>query len=298
MLVAGWDSFSRNLAKNLNSGFIEIERTVFSDNETRLKFPSQDKIKDQDIIIPIRGKSPMKNPDKPLIETILALNKLNEFGANKICCILPYMFYSRQDKEFRKGEVVSLKIIRKLITDKCDLMINVLAHDFREEGWINEKIYNIDGVQSVLNFLKGQRYKNPLIVAPDFAAGGNVEKISESLHAGKAELKKTRDLDMGKIQTEGKLPNLKGKELIIYDDIASSGGTLINAIQKGKEAGASKIVCVVMHPVLAYNKKLGKNCTNAIRETGAEFYASDTIDSPISKFSVIPELAEKIKEIF
>ncbi|MDI6806733.1 MAG: ribose-phosphate diphosphokinase [Candidatus Aenigmarchaeota archaeon] len=300
MIVVGKenDEFSKQLAKELGIEYSPIEHKLFPDNESYIRFQNYDGLKEKELIFVNRGESPNFNPDKLLIETLFTLKKLKGEYKSKIYCVLPYIPYARQDKKFKRGEVVSLREARDSLKEYSDLLINVSAHDFRSEGWVDEKTYNVDGTYAIIDFMEKQKYEKPLILAPDMTATNSVLMIAEALDAGTESLIKRRSLETGMIITGGKLPSLNDQELIIYDDIASTGNTLYKAVERGKEAGAKKIVCAVVHAVLTYNKDFGKNCLDLIREQGAEFYATDTIASPISEISIVPYIAKAIKERF
>ncbi len=246
----------------------------------------------------MRGKTPGLDQDKMVLESMLVLDKLKELGAKKICLFLPYMPYARQDKEFVKGEVVSVKSLRRNLKEKCDLLVNVTSHDFRKEGWLDKKTYNIDATDSVIDFLKTKNFKDPIVIAPDMMSKVDVEKIAKAIKGNTFAIRKERDRKTGEIKTFAKIPNLSGQELIIFDDVASSGGTLYKAIQMGKKAKASKIICIVIHVLSVHNKKIDRNSIEMIKEECDEYYSSDTISSSITKFSVIKQSAEFLKKNF
>jgi ribose-phosphate pyrophosphokinase len=282
-MILGKDEFSAGLAKELNTEFAKIESKVFPNGESYVRIP---KIKG-DVVYVARGSLPF-NPDKLMLETILVLEKLKEMNL-KVICLMPYQPYARQDKVFLEGEAHSLKYLRDLITERCDLLVNVSAHDFRREGWISKKAYNIDPVNSAMEFLKTEKIDNPVVLAPDMTENDNVRKISEALKCESLAIHKSRDRVTGKIETKADLPDLKGKTAIVYDDIVTSGGTMISALKAVKKAGANKAISMCIH----LDKK---DPVEDIKNLG-EFYPSDTIDTGIPGFSVIPQIAETLENL-
>ncbi|NIO22754.1 MAG: ribose-phosphate diphosphokinase [Candidatus Aenigmarchaeota archaeon] len=298
MIVLGREGFSERLAKELRAEFARIETKVFPDGESYFRISEPEKIRGKKAILVVRGRTPNLDQNRMLTESFLLLDKLKALKAKKTCLLLPYIPYSRQDREFLKGETVSVKTVRNLLKEKCDLLVNVTSHDFRKEGWIDKKTYNIDATESVTEFLKSKKFENPVVMAPDMSVSENVEELAKSLGGNSIGFEKERDLKTGKIRTFGKIPNLRGRELIIYDDVASFGETLYKAVLMGKKAKASKIICILIHVLSVYNKKFEKNSIDLIKDESDEYYSSDTIESPITKFSIIKQVSEFLKENF
>lgn len=298
MIVLGNDEFAEGVAKKMNADFAKLETKKFSDGEYYLRILEPSKLKGQKVIFVSRGRTPGLSQDRLLTKSLLVLFRLAEVGAKKIGLFLPYMPYSRQDKEFLPGEVVSVNIFRKILEDKCDLIVSVTNHDKREEGWIDKKFYNIDGTGAAIEFLKTKKFKNPVVAAPDMTSKGSVERIAEAIGGEVLALKKERDRKTGGIKTSGEMPGLTGKEIIFFDDIASSGGTLMRGIEKAKKANADKIICVVVHALDVHNEIAGKNSVDMIKEACDEYYASDTIENPVQGFSIVDQVAEFFRENF
>jgi ribose-phosphate pyrophosphokinase len=297
MIVLGRDGFSERLAKETGSEFVRIESKIFPDGESYFRVSEPEKVSGEKAILVVRGESSKLDQNRILTESILLLDKLKEIKAKKICLVLPYIPYARQDKEFLKGETVSIKTIRNLLKEKCDLLVNVTSHDFRKEGWIDRKTYNLDATGSIAEFLKKKKLKDPIVIAPDIGVSESVEKLAKQIGGNSIGFEKERDRKTGKIRISGKIPNLRGQELVIYDDMVSTGGTIYNILKLAKKTEAGKIICVSVHVISVLNEKFRKNSIDLIRDE-CEFLATDTIDSEVSRVSVIPQLARTLLKIF
>jgi len=297
MIVLGRDGFSERLAKETGSEFIGVESKIFPDGESYFRVSEPERVKGEKTILVVRGEASKLDQNRILTESLLLLDKIRELKAKKTCLVLPYIPYARQDKEFLKGEAVSIKTIRKILKEKCDLLVNVTSHDFRKEGWIDRKTYVFDATDSIAEFLKGKGLKDPIVIAPDMGVNGDVEKLAKSIGGNSIVFGKERNRKTGGIKTFGKIPNLRGQELVIYDDMVSTGETVYNALKLAKKTGAGRIICIAVHVISVMNEKLGKNSIGLIRGE-CEFLATDTIDSEVSKISVIPELAKTLLKIF
>lgn len=298
MIVVGNDKFSERFAKKMGAGHVRLETKRFPDGEYYMRITEPERLKGEKVIFVSRGRTPDLSQDRLVTKSLLVIFKLREIGARKVGLFLPFMPYSRQDKEFISGEVVSVKIFRKVLEENCDLVVSVTNHDFRREGWVDEKFYNIDGTASAIEFLKAKKFANPIVAAPDMTSKGNVARIAEEIGGSVLAVKKERNHKTGEIRTTGELPDLSGKELIIFDDIASTGNTMLEAISLGKKANASKIICIVIHALSVFNAKRGRNSMEMIKEESDEYYSSDTIENPVQGYSVVDQVAEFLKENF
>lgn len=298
MIVVGRDAFSEKLARELKAGFVRLEARTFPDGESHFRVLQPDKIKGEKTILVVRGKTPGMNQDKLFTEAVFVLDKVRELGAKKTCLFLPYLPYARQDKEFTPGEVVSLKSVRKTLSEKCDLMLNVMSHDFRSEGWVNKGVYNIDATISAIDFLKTRGFRSPVVIAPDMTTKGNVETLSKAIKGEALTVYKKRDYITGEIESSAAIPDLSGKDLIIFDDITSSGGTMYKAVMMGRKANAKRIICVAIHTISVYNGQFRKDSIELIKDEADEYYSSDTIESPVTAFSVIKQAAAFLKRNF
>ncbi len=298
MIVLGNDDFARKVAQKIGAAFVQLETKRFPDGEYYMRILEPEKLKNQKVVFVSRGRTPEFSQDRLVTKSLLILHKLGNIGVKKVGLFLPYMPYSRQDKEFLPGEVVSVKIFRNILEEKCDLIVSVTNHDKREEGWVDKKFYNIDGTQSAIAFLKTRNFKNPVVAAPDMASKGNVEKIAKAIGGRMLAVKKERNRRTGEIKASGEIPDLSGKELIIFDDIVSSGSTMLKAIDLARNANAERIICVVIHALDVVNKNLNKSSVAAIKEACDEYYASDTIENPVEAFSVVDQIAAFFKKNF
>ncbi len=298
MIVLGRDHFSEMLAHDLKAGFIRLEHRRFPDGESYFRVTDPKRVRKEKAVVVIRGESPGFNSDKILTEALIVLDYVRSLKPKKIALVLPYQPYARQDREFLSGEPVSVRIVRDLLTEKCDLLVNVASHDFRKEGWVDEKVYNVDGTKSVVTFLKTKGFRNPVIVSPDMTEKERAKAIAGAIEAETISAGKERDKRTGETEADDFDYDFGGKDVIIFDDITSSGETVVKALHKVRMDTPKSTNVVVLHAINTFNRKVNSESFDMIRKAGAEMFASDTIRTPVTRFSVIPEIAGKLKEIF
>lgn len=292
ILVGPKDEFVEELKNRLNIELIEIEKKVFPDRELRPRILNIDKIKYQEVLFVNRPDRPL-DMNKYLMESILAIKILKSAGAKKIRFICPYLPYARQDKIFRPGEPLSASWIIKMIKDAgAEKIITVSCHFHPEEGVVDNygiDMYNVSGFKAISAYLRNMNLENPVIIGPDEKAGTWAKEIADIVGAEYDSLKKERNRDTGEIKTIDKLNiETSGRDVVIIDDMAAGGGTLVNALDILGQKPKRKIA-IVVHPLL-----LG-NCLKKVREKSDLFLATDTIPSEISKISVVGEIAKIIE---
>lgn len=236
----------------------------FPDTESYIQIPQIELLKNKKVIIYHRL---YPEPDKRIFELLLILSKVKK-ETKKIELFIPYLPYARQDKENRKGEVVSanvlceiLKIhgVSKLITYDCHFLPK--PGDFTKNSLkIENRSAGKQLVAYAKKYFKGEKF---LVISPDEGASYFTE------NAQGHSLKKVRSMSKSNgtktgihadIHTmEGEI-DVAGKNVCILDDIISTGGTLMKAVAHLKKRGAKKIICGATHGVFA-----GENIAEKIK---------------------------------
>ncbi len=206
--------------------------------------------------------------------------------AKSLNVVIPYMGYARQDKRFKPGEPVSARAIAGAI--KADKVYTVNIHDDSILDHFDATAVNLDSTPVIGKYIKNMKLKYPVIISPDDGAIGLARSASKDLGIDYDFLDKTR-LSGESVSIKPKNVAVKGRDVIILDDIISTGGTMAETITllKAQEANDVYIACV--HPVLSNNAvlKLFKAGVKGI-------IATDTIDKAVSVVSAAPVIAEAI----
>ena len=282
------DEFGEKVAKRIGAKSVRFEKRIFPDGEVcprLLSTPSAD-----EAIIINRMTLPM-DPNGYLLETLLLAKNLIGHGIKNVDVVMPYFVYGRQDKVFRPGEPSSAKFILDLF-EKTGVrrFYTVTSHAQRHKEMLDLSempAYNINGLVSIAEYLKKKKFKNPIFIGPDQGSEFFAKTVSSILGYKHDLFYKTRNRETGKITMSSNI-DLRGKEVILVDDMMSSGGTMINAVNIAKKNGAKEVYVYVVHLV---SDKGIKNITPHVKE----FLCTDTINSKISRISVVDELAEKLK---
>lgn len=209
--------------------------------------------------------------------------------ASRINVVMPYMGYARQDKVFKKGEPISARAIARAI--KADNVFTVNIHSESILDYFDARATNLDATPEIGKYIKNMKLKNPLVVAPDDGAIALARNASQNLGIDYDYLEKTR-LSGESVEIKPKNIGAKGRDVIIIDDIISTGGTMAEAISLLKKQGANEVFAACVHAVLSNNAVL------KLFKAGAKgIIATDTIERGLSTVSVAPVIAAALKKI-
>lgn len=300
LLVGPKDGFSEALAYRLDLKFIELGLRTFPDGELcpRVLVKDVGEVAGKDVVFVCRIRVGGRDPNEYLVNYLLSLMNLKFMGVRRVKAVMPYFIYSRQDDVFRPGEPLSAKFVASLIEGAgADEFYTVTAHLHRRrsigECFEKAKAFNASGIKALASWVKGSyELKDPFILSPDAEAVTWAEEFSRIVEASEYDaLIKERDLATGAIKTMEKAFRLRGRDLIIVDDIVSTGGTMINAVSIARKHEPRRIFCCFVHPILA------DGALEKIRSLKVDdIIATDTIPSEVSKVSVVELLAETLKK--
>jgi len=282
---------AQKVAKKLNIKLGKIEIKRFADGECRVRI--EENIKGKTVYL---LQSLSVSEDENLFELCLMVDSAKRLGAKEIIAIIPWLGYSKQDKEFRRGESVSGEVIAKILTSAGLSQIIVFdLHSPKIKKFYKIPIRQLSAKKILAKKIK--QFKNKLVISPDKGGRGRAEAFAKDNSLPIVYLKKERNLITGKITYEKLSRDLKSKTAIIFDDIINTGGTIIKSAQLLKKNKAGKIIVLATHAVLAGNapQKL-QNCPVD------KIFLSDTINIPknrqfpkLETFSIADILAQTLK---
>lgn len=218
------------------------------------------------------------------VEDVLFLNLLFDALKGEIIALIPYMGYARQDREFLSGEAVSIRAIANMIENRVErvLTVNIHSNKARENF---KKLVDVDAMPLIGEHFKGRKV---VMVSPDKGSAERVKTAASSANCDWDWLEKKR-IDAKTVEIAPKNIDVEGKEVLIVDDIISTGGTVVEATKKLYELGAKKVETACIHAVFA-----DFAAVKLLSAGIAEITATDTIERIFSKISVARLLAETV----
>ncbi len=187
--------------------------------------------------------------DMSLFDIIVAAETAKDLGARKVILVAPYLAYMRQDKRFKSGEAITSRIMAKHLNICIDKIITIDPHLHRYRSL--KDIFTISAKRLTANsviadFIK-KRFKNPVIIGPDWESYQWAEYIAKMVGCESTVLEKTRFSSRRVTSKMIKPVDCAHKEAIIIDDIISTGNTMIQAAKEARKLKARKVIAIGVH---------------------------------------------------
>lgn len=236
----------------------------------------------------------MQTADKALIcgsivtsDDLVELLLLKDiFSSSEISLIIPYMGYARQDKQFNVGEPLSARVIAQILGTDVSQIFTVNIHEKSVLNHFHTEATDVSLSNPVAEYICSLGLDNPLILSPDEGALHLAKDVSSHGSWDADHLQKTR-LSGEHVKIEPKSIPVSGRDVVILDDIISTGGTQATAAAMLYDQGARSIHTVGIHGVLA------SGAYTRLTSAGiASISCSDTIERGCSMYSAAPVLAE------
>lgn len=236
-------------------------------------------------------------PNEMLAEMEFTVDLLKEQGAERIIAVVPYLAYTRQDTRHEEGEGIAVKsMLRMLEAAGVNDIVSVDIHLHRLglkdlSGMTSIKLHEASAVDALAKE-SGRYLSKPVVVGPDSESERWAKRAAELLDSHYDVLEKHR-ISPKEIEIRPRSMDVKGRDVLIIDDIVSTGDTIKKVIESLRAKGANKIAAAFTHGVLS-----GEDAAAGLYRAGATYLIStNTINNEFSRVDVGPIIAEKLKEL-
>ena len=280
---------ARKIAKSIRAKYIETDVEEFPDGEIYLRFKS-DVIGEKLVII----ESFQPNPNESLLRIIFASRSAKMQGAKKVILVAPYLGFMRQDKEFDSGDAINALIMSDLMNLYLDKVLTIDPHLHRIHKM--KDVFKIPAKNLTANSVIAKHIKKNfskrdlVIVGPDEESFQWADKIAKEVHVKDTVMHKdrytTRRVDV-KMTDE---IDFKGKNVIIVDDIISTGNTMIKSAIKIRKLGAKSVFAIGVHALFIENgfKKMRKHFDG--------IYTTNSVQHETNLIDVSSVITEELKK--
>jgi ribose-phosphate pyrophosphokinase len=264
-----------------------IEFKTFPDGDSYARINDIDKCQGEDVIL-FHRLYPKQNT--AIFNATQILHTLKRVGA-RTTLVAPYLPYSRQDKTFLMGEALSAQVLCKLLNDFGTVkFITVDCHFLKKEGqaeYANLQIENISANKLLVEHARKKVGLEQLeIISPDQGANYLINEFG-----GKSMSKVRGDYDntggeeaYRSVQKVEREFEVEGKNILILDDMISTGGTMLKAVDNVKKGGARKVFCATTHGFFL-NDSLAK-----LQAVCDGVFTTNSIPNPVAEVDVLPLL--------
>ena len=276
---------AKRLARKLKAVYIETETKIFPDGESKITLR---KIPKKSVILVVQSTYPPV--DTNLLQALSIISQVRKISSRTFA-IIPYMGYARQDKQFLSGEVITMSVVAKMLQSAgAKKVIVVDIHSNTALNHFNIPTENVSAVPELANYFKKLNLKNPLVVSPDVGGSSRSKKFASLLKTDFIVLKKHRDRKTGRVSIQTAKVDVQGKDLILVDDIISTGGSIIKAAQFLKKQKCKRVFVACTHGLLV------EGAEKKIRKAGvSRIISTNTIPGNTSKVDVSGILAKSVQ---
>ena len=276
---------TKQLAKLLDIPYAITNVHAFPDGESKVQLPQS---LPKHIII-FRS---FKFPNTKLIELMLACATARQMGVEKITLVAPYLCYLRQDSAFHPGEAVSATIIADFISRYVDEIVTVDPHLHRihelSEIFSVQKAIHVSAAPLIAEHIKNH-IKDPILIGPDEESLQWLQALNKHYPFEFVVAKKLRTGDR---KVTISLPSYEyiNRNIVLVDDMISTGQTLAEAAVEAFLSGANNVYCIATHSLLNHEDY------HHMLEVGIKaIWSTDSIPHITNEISLAPLLAKTIQ---
>lgn len=285
-VIAGGASedLAERIAERLNADLVRTKTKVFPDGESRITL---DGAISGGVAVVVQSAYP---PVDTNLMTALSLISSAGEKSDNVVAVIPYMGYARQDREFLQGEVVTMKVLGRLFDGVgTSRIITVDIHSTAGLKHL-DKADNVSAIPSLARYFGGMRLKDPMVVSPDQGGKGRAEEFARMMEVPWTALEKSRDRKTGRVRINtGTVEEVRNRDLILVDDMISTGGSIIKAAQFLKRNKCRKMFVACTHALLI------NDAHKKIRQAGvSRIVSTNTIPRRTSTVDISDIIAEAI----
>lgn len=288
---------AKEIAKGLGLTLGQSSVTQFSDGEISVKI--NETIRGADVYI-IQPTSYPVNDN--LMELLIMIDAMKRASAGRITAVIPYYGYARQDRKARARDPISAKLVANLITSAgANRVLTMDLHCAQIQGFFDIPVDHLVGVPLLTNHYRekfGNNLEGIVAVSPDLGSVGRTRAFATKLDIPLAIVDKRRPkANVSEIMNI--IGDVKGKRVILVDDMIDTAGTITNAANALAERGAVEVYACCTHPVLSgpAMERIEKSSIKELLVLNTICLPEDKKISRIKTVSVAPIFADAINRI-
>ena len=238
--------FAKKVGDYLGMCVSDATLNKFSDGEISVQITQS--VRGQDVYI-IQPTCAPTNDN--LMELLIMIDALKRSSAKSINAVIPYYGYARQDRKAAPRVPISAKLVADLL-EKAGInrVVTIDLHAAQIQGFFNIPADNLFGSIFFVNYIKSKNLKNPIIASPDIGGVARARQYADKLGYDLVIVDKKRE-KANESQVMNIIGDVKGKDVILVDDMVDTAGTLVKAAEVLKEKGANSVMACCTHGVLS-----------------------------------------------
>jgi ribose-phosphate pyrophosphokinase len=287
-------ALAKKVCDELGEKLGDAEVTTFSDGEVAMYI--KESVRGADVFVIQPTCQPVNDN---LMELLIFIDALKRASAGRINAVIPYYGYARQDRKTRARDPITSKLVADMITAAgANRVITIDLHAGQIQGYFDMPVDQLQGGPILAKHIKKYLKPNTVIVSPDVGGVLRARNFAAMLDLPLAIIEKRRQ-KANVSEVMNVVGDIKGKDVVLIDDIVDTAGSLTKAAKVLKDFGAEDVYACVTHGVLS--GPAIERIQNSVIE---KLIVTDTIPlteemkiDKIEVISVAPLIAEAIKRI-
>ena len=236
---------AKNIADSYGQSLGNVIVTEFSDGEFQPSF--EETVRGQDVFL-IQSTMP---PTENLFELLLMVDAAKRASANSIVAVIPYFGFARQDRKDKPRVAIGAKLVASMLeTAGVDRIMTMDLHADQIQGFFEKPVDHLYASTIFLPYIKSLDTGNLIMAAPDAGGAKRANSYSKKLNTGLAICHKQRKV-ANEIAEMTVIGDVKGKDVILLDDMVDTAGTLAKAADLFMKEGATSVRAFCTHAVLS-----------------------------------------------
>ena len=220
--------------------------STFSDGEISVNI--NETVRGRDVFVIQSTNEPVNNN---LMELLIMIDALKRASAGRITAVIPYYGYARQDRKAKARDPITAKLVANLITAAgADRILTMDFHAAQIQGYFDIPVDHLLGVPILAEYFKEKKLEDLVVVSPDLGSVTRARNFANFLDAPIAIIDKRRPM-ANVSEVMNIIGDIKGKNVILVDDLIDTAGTIVNGAKALKEFGAKDVYACCTHPVLS-----------------------------------------------
>jgi len=285
---------AKKIAKYLGLPLGKMEINSFSDKEVYVRI--NENIRGKDVFL-LQPTSPPAN--ETLMELLIMIDAFQRASARRITAVIPYYGYGRQDRKDEPRVPITAKLIANLITTAgADRVLTMDLHAAQIQGFFDIKVDHLFAAPVFIDYFARKNLKELVVLSPDMGGVRRARAYANRLGASLAIIDKRRSA-INKAEVVNVVGKVRGKRILIVDDMIDTGGTLMAAVEVLRKKEAQEIYASGTHPVLSGNayEMIENSSLKELVVTDTIPLRREKVKTKIKVLSVASLLGEAIRRI-
>lgn len=232
------------VAHHLGLELGKIDINLFPDGEISVRL--LESVRGRDVFV---LQSVALDPNYYLMELLIIVDALKRASAKNIVAVLPYFGYCRQDRKDRPRVAITAKLVANLLVEAgVTRLLVVDLHAGQLEGFFDIPVDHVHGGTTLVQKFQQLKIDNCIVVAPDVGSVKIARSIASQLGVDFAVVDKHR-VSSSEIDEVTLIGEVKGKNVLLADDMCSTAGTLLSAAKACQGKGAKRVFAAVTHGI-------------------------------------------------